>query len=72
MHNSEKLKAPNLIPDILIFIIGCLLQFFVVYWCVPMLNRTGIMPIGSWMILSIPLIFIPIIIGGYIMQRKKY
>lgn len=34
-----------------------------------MLSRTGIMPLGLWMILSIPLIFLPILIGGFIILK---
>jgi len=71
LNNTKKPEVQKLIPDILVFVIGGLLQFFVVYLCVPTLSGIGIMPLGSWMILSIPLIFLPVIAGGLIILRLE-
>jgi membrane protease YdiL (CAAX protease family) len=72
VEKSNKAKNRSLIPDISIFVFGCLLQFVAIYWAVPLLsNKTGIMQLGSWMLLSIPLIFLPITIGGFILLRTE-
>lgn len=71
MNSMTKTKVLNLVPDILVFSIGCLLQYVVIYWCIPVLNKFGFMPIGSWMILSIPFIFLPIILGGLMLLQSE-
>lgn len=72
MDKSNKVNNQSLIPDISIFVLGCLLQFVAIYWAVPLLSdKTGIMQLGSWMILSIPIIFLPIAIGGFILLRTE-
>ncbi len=71
MNNGRRVPPISLKPDLLIFLTGTLLQFLVVYSCVPFLSRTGIMKLGSWMILSIPLIFVPIILAGWWLLRKE-
>jgi len=45
--------------------------YITIYWAVPLLSKLGIMQLGSWMILSIPLIFIPIIVGGISILKSE-
>jgi membrane protease YdiL (CAAX protease family) len=72
VNKSNSIQNQSLVPDISIFVLGCLLQFVVIYWAVPLLSdKTGIMQLGSWMILSIPLIFLPITIGGFLLLRVE-
>ena len=72
MNNLIGQEVKNLIPDISIFITGGILQYIVIYCFIPILNRSGIMQLGSWMILSIPFIFLPIIVSGiFILKIEK-
>lgn len=61
------------IIDLLIFLIGGILVFINVYWIVPLLSdKLNIMQIGSWMISSPFVVFIPLIITGlYILKSEK-
>ncbi len=61
------------ITDLLIFLIGGILVFINVYWIVPLLSdKLNIMQIGSWMITSPFVVFIPLIITGlYILKSEK-
>jgi membrane protease YdiL (CAAX protease family) len=65
-------QAPSLVPDTAIFVGGALLQFLVVYWAVPALSRAWqVDTLAAWMMLSIPLIFLPVIGGGLLLLRHE-
>lgn len=61
------------IADLIIFLVGGILVYINVYWIVPMLSdKWNIMQIGSWMITSPFVVFIPLIIAGlYILKSEK-
>lgn len=69
MIKPSKNIVKGLFPDISVFLIGTLLQFITIYLGIPILHNKGLTTLGSWMILSIPLIFIPVITGGIIILK---
>jgi membrane protease YdiL (CAAX protease family) len=64
-------RAPGLLPDAAVFLGGGGLLFGVVHWGVPKLAATGLDPFAAYMLLSVPLIFIPIIAGGLLLLRSE-
>ena len=61
---SLKSKLTDLVPGNTIFVVGGLLVYGVVYWGIPRLNALGVEPLVAWMILSIPVIFLPTVFAG--------
>ncbi|MEP7289808.1 MAG: CPBP family intramembrane glutamic endopeptidase [Chloroflexota bacterium] len=51
--------------------IGAVLQYGVIYWGIPRLNALGLEPLVAWMMLSVPLIFLPIIAYGLVLLRTE-
>lgn len=64
-------QRPDLGADFAIFGIGAALQYGVVHHAVPRLSHTGLEPLAAWMILSIPLIFAPILALGLLILRME-
>jgi membrane protease YdiL (CAAX protease family) len=55
----------------MIFIGGGALVGGVVYSGVPALTATGMDPLASWMLLSVPLVFVPVISSGCLLLRTE-
>lgn len=68
---SLKSKLTDLVPGNTIFVVGGLLVYGVVYWGIPRLNALGVEPLVAWMILSIPVVFLPIIFAGLWLLRTE-
>ena len=66
-----RLSAGHLAPDSAIFLAGSVLQVGVVYRGVPALVAAGVEPIVAWMLLSVPFIFAPIVVGGLVVLRRE-
>jgi membrane protease YdiL (CAAX protease family) len=64
-------EPPSLAPDCALFLAGGALQFVVVYAAVPALIARGVPPLGAWMLLAVPLIFVPILAGGLWILRSE-
>ena len=71
MDNKNEIKVRSLLPDIMLFIFGSLLMLFIIYYLIPMLRFTGIMDLGLWMMLTIPLLFLPILIGIMLILKTE-
>lgn len=71
MNDAAAPKLGDLAADAAIFLIGAALQYGVVTHAVPVLGETGLEPLAAWMILSIPLIFVPIIALGLLILRAE-
>lgn len=71
MEHARHQSAAPLTAEIAIFLMGCLLQFIVVYLAVPALGAVGVEPMVAWMLISIPLIFAPIIAWGIRILRAE-
>jgi membrane protease YdiL (CAAX protease family) len=70
--NGALAPAPHsLVPDAMIFIGGGGLVGGVVYLGVPALTASGVDPLVSWMVLSVPLVFAPIIASGWLLLRAE-
>ena len=61
----------SLVPDVMIFLGGGGLVGGVVYLGVPALTAAGVDPLVSWMLLSVPLVFVPIIASGCLLLRTE-
>lgn len=61
----------KLIPDASIFIIGSLLQYITIYLAVPILSERKVNNLCAWMILSVPMIFVPVITGGILILLSE-
>lgn len=64
MERVTNLRAARVVPDSVIFLVGSLFTFAVVYRGVPALAAIGLEPMVAWMLLAIPCIFAPIIAAG--------
>jgi len=65
------LNRRNSGPDFAVFVLGSTLQFATVYLAIPRLTGAGVESIAAWMLLAIPLIFIPLIACGIILLRAE-
>jgi membrane protease YdiL (CAAX protease family) len=71
MNSVTKRWPAHIVPDSVIFLVGSLLTFAVVYGGVPALSAVGIEPMVAWMLLSILCIFAPIIAAGLAVLRSE-
>jgi membrane protease YdiL (CAAX protease family) len=71
MKRAATSEAIPLVADVAIFAIGTLLQFAVVFAVVPQLADRGWDPLAAWMLVSVPLIFVPIAGLGYLLLRSE-
>lgn len=61
----------GLAADLMPFLVGGALQFATVRWVVPRATLGGLEPIAAWMLLSIPLVFLPIVGLGLMLLRGE-
>jgi membrane protease YdiL (CAAX protease family) len=71
MNYATKRWPARTMPDGVLFLVGSILTFAVVYGGVPALSAIGIEPMVAWMLLSIPCIFAPIIAAGLAVLRSE-
>jgi hypothetical protein len=71
MNETETFARPSSASDVLVFLGGGGLVGGVVYAGVPVLTSASADPLVSWMLLSIPLVFIPIILSGFLLLRSE-
>lgn len=64
--------ALGLAGDVGVFVAGAALQFLVVYGVVPWASRAWrVDSLAAWMLLSVPLIFAPIAVGGLLLACSE-
>jgi hypothetical protein len=54
-----------------VFLLGGALQVATVYWAVPRGIAAGLEPMVAWMVLSVPLIFVPVVACGMLLLRTE-
>jgi membrane protease YdiL (CAAX protease family) len=64
MSDGARPEPPSLLPDVALFLGGGCLVAGVVGWGVPALSAAGVDPMAAWMLLALPLVFAPILVGG--------
>jgi membrane protease YdiL (CAAX protease family) len=64
-------KTPSLVPDCALFLGAGVLVAGVVYMGVPALTARGVDPLPAWMLLAVPFIFVPIVVGGLLLLRSE-
>jgi membrane protease YdiL (CAAX protease family) len=71
MQPSMAPRAPSLAPDAAVFLGGGVLVAVTVWLGVPALAARGAPPLAAWMALAIPLVFAPILGGGWWIARSE-
>ena len=60
---------PSSLADFGVFALGAAMQFIAVYWAVPAAMAHGLETMPAWMLVSVPLIFLPIIAASVLLWR---
>jgi membrane protease YdiL (CAAX protease family) len=71
MNETDECGSRSSGSDLLVFLGGGGLVGGVVYLGVPALTSAGADPLVSWMLLSVPLVFVPIILSGCLLLRSE-
>ena len=71
MNLGVESKLPSLAPDFAIFLAGGGLVAGVVWVGVPRLTAMGVDPLAAWMLLALPLVFLPIVASGALLLRSE-
>jgi membrane protease YdiL (CAAX protease family) len=65
-------RAPSLAPDCALFLAGGALVALAVYAAVPaLIAATGVPPLVAWILVSPPLVFAPVVAGGFAILRSE-
>lgn len=71
MDGGAPSKAPGLAPDCALFLGGGALVAVAVRVAVPALAARGVDPLAAWMLVSLPLVFGPVLAGGWLILRSE-
>jgi hypothetical protein len=71
MSSETASRVFTLLREASVFLVGAILVTSIVHLGVPALAAGGVDQLAAWMMLSVPLVFLPIVAGGFLVLRAE-